>query len=112
MPYEATYRSGVRFDGAYRWFRVRVEPARDSDGRIVRWYSLVVDVHGQKLAETALLASERDLKTTLNNIPGEIMAADGAGKLLHANRRMLDYVGIKASERHWVSMERGGFTPF
>ena len=47
-----------RADGVYRWFHTRGLPLRDSEGRIVLWYSLATDVDDQKRAE-ALLAGEK-----------------------------------------------------
>ena len=47
-----------RFDGVYRWFQLRGHPARDADGRIVRWYCLMTDVDDRKRAEDELRRSE------------------------------------------------------
>ena len=47
-----------RFDGAYRWFQVRGLPVRDSDGRILRWCSLLTDIDERKRTEDALKRSE------------------------------------------------------
>jgi len=33
-----------RADGAYRWFHVRSLPWRDTEGRIIRWYTLRTDI--------------------------------------------------------------------
>ncbi|HJZ73162.1 MAG TPA: sigma 54-interacting transcriptional regulator [Vicinamibacterales bacterium] len=50
-----------RFDGEYRWFQSRGLPLRDPDGRIVRWYNLLTDVHARKETEERLRRSETDL---------------------------------------------------
>jgi PAS domain S-box-containing protein len=47
-----------RFDGVYRWFQVRGLPVRDSDGRILRWCSLLTDIDERKRAEDGLKRSE------------------------------------------------------
>ena len=47
-----------RFDGAYRWFQVRGVPVRDTDGRILRWCSLLTDIDERKRAEDALKRGE------------------------------------------------------
>jgi PAS domain S-box-containing protein len=47
-----------RFDGVYRWFQVRGLPVRDTNGRILRWCSLLTDVDERKRAEDALKRSE------------------------------------------------------
>lgn len=41
-------------DGEYRWFLIRINPLRDADGRVVRWYGTRSDIHEQKRAEEAL----------------------------------------------------------
>ena len=38
-PFDVEHRI-LGADGVYRWFVVRGLPARDADGRIVRWYVL------------------------------------------------------------------------
>jgi PAS domain S-box-containing protein len=39
-----------RHDGVFHWFLTRIEPLRDADGKIVRWYGSNVDIDAQKLA--------------------------------------------------------------
>jgi PAS domain S-box-containing protein len=47
-PYEVEFRLR-RADGAFRWFLARAVPARDQQGRIIRWIGTNTDVHDQKL---------------------------------------------------------------
>jgi PAS domain S-box-containing protein len=65
-----------RFDDVYRWFHARSLPLRNSDGRIVRWYTLVTDVEDRKNAEEALRRTQARLSqaTQLATI-GELAAA-------------------------------------
>ncbi len=51
LEYEARLR---RFDGVHRWFQVRGFPARDSEGRVARWYFLLTDIDDLKRAEAEL----------------------------------------------------------
>src|SRR5262249_26063659 len=37
-----------RFDGVYRWFQSRGFPLRDPNGRILRWYNLLIDIDERK----------------------------------------------------------------
>jgi PAS domain S-box-containing protein len=46
-----------RYDGEYRWFLFRAEPARDNRGDIFKWYGANTDIEDRKRAE-ALLATE------------------------------------------------------
>jgi PAS domain S-box-containing protein len=43
-----------RSDGIYRWFNVRGFPLRDNEGRILRWFHLLIDIDDRKRAETQL----------------------------------------------------------
>src|SRR6185436_11655419 len=49
-----------RADGVYRWFLFRVEPLRDQQGTIVKWYGTNTDIDDRKRAE-ALLAAENQI---------------------------------------------------
>jgi PAS domain S-box-containing protein len=60
QPYEFEHRIR-RSDGEYRWFQSRGLPLRDADGRIVRWYNLLTDIHGRRETEDKLRRSEADL---------------------------------------------------
>ena len=62
-----------RADGAYRWYTMRRAPQRDEKGKIVKWYSVGVDIEDQRNAE----AEARRTHETLQ-------AAQAA--LAHANR--------------------------
>src|SRR5262245_36086740 len=50
-----------RYDGAYRWFLIRVEPMRDERGHIVRWYGTSTDIEDWKCAEQA----QREVRAAL-----------------------------------------------
>jgi signal transduction histidine kinase len=46
-------------DDKYRWFLSRALPIRDVNGKIVRWFGTNTDITDRKLAEEALVKSER-----------------------------------------------------
>jgi PAS domain S-box-containing protein len=56
-PYEVEHRI-LGADRVYRWFHVRGLPLRDTEGRIVRWYNLVTDIHERKKTDEKLPRSE------------------------------------------------------
>src|SRR5580698_2447211 len=60
-PYDAEIRYR-RADGVYRWFHVRVDPARDAKGKITGWYSLITDIDDRKRADEKLRQEESELK--------------------------------------------------
>ena len=47
----------ARKDGEYRWFIIRLNPLRDEQGRILRWYGTSTDIEDRKQAEDALRRS-------------------------------------------------------
>ncbi len=46
-------------DGTYRWFLMQGESLKEADGRTVKWFGTCTDIHELKLAEQALLRSEK-----------------------------------------------------
>jgi PAS domain S-box-containing protein len=59
-PYEFEHRLR-RADGVYRWFISRGLPLRDAEGRIVRWYNLLMDIHEHKETEEKFRRTHADL---------------------------------------------------
>src|SRR5262249_44917145 len=59
-PYDVEHRL-CDAQGIYRWFHVRGLPARDAEGRIIRWNLLLTDIEDRKQAEEKLRRSESDL---------------------------------------------------
>jgi formate hydrogenlyase transcriptional activator len=53
VPWEAEGRI-LGKDGKYRWFLIRINPLRDQQGRILRWYGTRTDIEDRKQAEDAL----------------------------------------------------------
>jgi PAS domain S-box-containing protein len=57
-------------DGAYRWFNLRGEPLRDSDGSVQNWYGVLIDIDNQKRAEEKSRESELKLRQIIEAVPG------------------------------------------
>ncbi|WP_442580880.1 PAS domain-containing sensor histidine kinase [Mesorhizobium sp. ASY16-5R] len=83
-----------RFDGEYRWFRARVEPAFDNGGKVERWYGLITDAHAQKRAEEALEAREHQLQQFIDAIPTLVWSARSDGFAEFLNERWIEYTGL------------------
>jgi PAS domain S-box-containing protein len=97
QPFEWESRAR-RFDGVYRWLQSRGYPLRNSDGDIVRWYNLLIDIDERKRAEEALAASERNLKLIIDTIPALAWSARPDGRADFFNQHYLDYVGLSAAQ--------------
>ena len=87
-----------RFDGVYRWFQSRGFPLRDTNGHIVRWYNLLIDIDERKRAEEALAASERNLKLIIDTIPALAWSARPDGSADFFNQHYLDFIGLSAEQ--------------
>jgi formate hydrogenlyase transcriptional activator len=97
VPYEIEHRIR-RADGEYRWFQLRGLPLRDADGRIVRWYNLLTDIHAQMQSEERLRRSEMDLRQMLDLAPQHVTVLGPNRERLYANRVALDYLGFSLEE--------------
>src|SRR5438477_3277000 len=58
-----------RADGVYRWFLFRVEPLRDPQGTIVKWYGTNTDRDDRKRAEALLAAENQTLEMVASGMP-------------------------------------------
>jgi PAS domain S-box-containing protein len=96
-PFEFESRAR-RSDGVYRWHQSRGFPLRDTDGQIVRWYNLIIDIDERKHAEDALAASERNLKLIIDTIPALAWSTGPDGSADFFNQHYLDYLGLTAEQ--------------
>jgi PAS domain S-box-containing protein len=75
-------------DGKFRWFLTRVNPLRDSDGRVIRWFGTNTDVDEQRRLDlrnrfimrldeaVRPLEEPREVTLTLASLLGEYLGAD------------------------------------
>jgi len=107
---EARLRRG---SGEYRWFLIRLGPARNNRGEIVKWYGTSTDI--EELGQTDSLraaermieeirGSEANLRRTIDTIPALVSGflPDGSNEFM--NQRWHDYTGLSPEES-----QRGGW---
>ena len=58
-----------RADGTYRWFNVLGLPLRDTEGEILCWFHLLIDIDGRKRAEAQLAGEKRLLEMVASSCP-------------------------------------------
>jgi PAS domain S-box-containing protein len=87
-----------RSDGVYRWLENSGFPLRDTAGRVTRWCVLLTDIDERKRAEEALVASERNLKLTIDTIPALAWSARPDGSAEFFNRHYLHFIGLSAEQ--------------
>jgi PAS domain S-box-containing protein len=97
--------------GEYRWFLSRAEPLRASDGTLLYWIGVNLDIHERKQAEEQLLKSgqerERELAAIVQTIPSMLWSMSPTGEISHASERCLEYSGASLEE-----MLNGGWLTF
>jgi PAS domain S-box-containing protein len=74
--------------GGYRWFLSRAEPLRASDGTLLHWVGVNLDMD-------ALRQTEHNLRKIVETVPGFVWSADPDGNFTQINRRVLDYSGMQ-----------------
>src|SRR5438445_6732636 len=70
-----------RADGVYRWFLFRVEPLRDPQGTIVKWYGTNTDIDDRKRTETLLAGENQILEMVATGRPLAVIL-DGLCRLV------------------------------
>jgi PAS domain S-box-containing protein len=96
-PFENEQRARGK-DGKYRWFLVRYNPLLDERGNVIRWYASGTDIEHRKQAENRLRQDESELRQLIDFLPQHVLVLDKQGKLLQANKTMLDYKGFTLEE--------------
>src|SRR5260370_14203059 len=82
-------------DGRYRWYSVRAEPRLATDGRVLNWYGVLIDIDDRRRAEEALRESEYKLRQIVERVPGLLWSNGPDGEPTHVNQRMLGYSGMR-----------------
>jgi PAS domain S-box-containing protein len=93
-------------EGAYRWFLSRAEPLRASDGTLLYWVGVNLDIEECEQAEQNLQAQEMELRQVLDLTPQLILVFGPNRERLYANRPALDYFGFSLDE--WRQRSRDG----
>jgi PAS domain S-box-containing protein len=60
LPFTMEYRSR-RYDGVYRWLHTSVQPLKNRDGEVIRWYALLTDVEDLRTMEESLRRTQAKL---------------------------------------------------
>jgi PAS domain S-box-containing protein len=94
-PYELDLEV-IRPDTAKRWMRTRGEPVRDAADRVIALHGTAQDITERKLAEEAVLESERRFRLVANTAPVMIWMTGSDRKCEFLNQTWLDFVGHSA----------------
>lgn len=122
QPVDVEYRVRMAATNDYRWMRARAYPRRDQEGKILRWYGVVEDIHDRWLAEQALREREAQLReqhtrliTLIDNLPVGICFIDPEGEPILSNPAFRHFVpdGIIPSrlpdaQKKWFAWDETG----
>jgi PAS domain S-box-containing protein len=101
-PMEAEARMR-RSDGQYRWLLMRIVPAQDKHGRIVKWYGTSTDIEDLKRAEGER-EKLRQLEADLAHINRVSMMGELAASVAHeVNQPLTGIVSNGSASLRWLS---------
>src|SRR3954453_8579916 len=93
--------------GGYRWFLSRFEPLRASDGSLLQWVGVNLDIEELKRAEEGSRESEYKLRQIFETVPGLLWSAGPDGEPTYVNQRIVDYTG-----KSFDDFKQGGWGAF
>jgi hypothetical protein len=97
--YSVTHRLRRR-DGEYRWYHASGEPLRDSDGKIIQWYGLSIDIDERKRAEDHL----RDTRMKLSRASRIATVAELSASIAHElNQPLMAVLGNAQAAKRWLA---------
>ncbi|WP_457584845.1 PAS domain-containing protein [Ensifer canadensis] len=82
-----------RVSGSYVWARTAARSARDSQGRVVGWFGIALDIDVYKKTVEALRGRERELSQLVDMVPVQIRRLTPEGEPTFFNKRLLDFLG-------------------
>ena len=89
-----------RADGEYRWHHSMGEPLRDSQGKIIQWYGLSIDIDERKRAEDRL----RDTRIKLAKASRLATVAELAGSIAHElNQPLMSILANAQAAKRWLN---------
>ncbi len=89
-----------RADGEYRWHHTMGEPLRDSQGKIIQWYGLSIDIDERKRAEDRL----RDTRIKLAKASRLATVAELAGSIAHElNQPLMSILANAQAAKRWLN---------
>ena len=96
-PYDIEYRVR-RSDGAYRWFKTRGVPVRDSDGAIIKWFGTGTDITELRETQEALRASEQGWRNLTEALPQLAWSAMPDRSCNYFSAQWTEHTGVSTHE--------------
>jgi len=100
-----------RFDGAFRWHLSRAIPARDEEGRVLKWYGTSTDIHDLREMQEMLRASESKFRRLYESNLVAIFFWNKDGRITEANQAYCDLVGYSIEQCRTEALNWRDLTP-
>jgi PAS domain S-box-containing protein len=84
--------------GEFRWSLIKAAPQRDSEGRIVRWFGTVTDIHDTRQAEAELRYQYSITDAIAQNAAEALFLTDTQGRVTFLNRAAEELFGWTREE--------------
>ena len=97
----------IHKNGSMRWVESAVVPHYDMNGTLISYDGIVRDITERRMAEDALLASEKKFRDLLDNIQIIAVLLDSKGNITFCNDYFLRLTGWSRDEalgRNWFDM--------
>jgi diguanylate cyclase (GGDEF)-like protein/PAS domain S-box-containing protein len=94
-----------RKDGSQIWVSDSTRAYFDSDGKVIRYEGIVIDITERKRAEETLRESEEKYRTVLEANPDPVVVYDIEGKVLYLNPAFTRVFGWSSKERFGKKMD-------
>lgn len=85
-------------DGVYRWIEARAQALFDTDGAIVQWYIVSIDIEEEMQAQEALRERERFLWQLVETLPAMIDCAAPDGEPVYRSQQLRQFLGYELEE--------------
>jgi PAS domain S-box-containing protein len=80
--------------GGYRWFLSRAEPLRATDGTLLQWVGVSLDIEGLKRALASIAEARRELRQMIDTIPIPVASYGPDHRRDFANAAWKEYTGL------------------
>lgn len=99
-----------RVDGRYRRFLLRMSPVVDSPGIAHRWCGICAEVEDQE-PRPPLADREDRYRLIVDGLPAVVTLMTAEGHIYHANRYMLEYLGVADNDEMKTRLDGQAFHP-
>jgi PAS domain S-box-containing protein len=80
--------------GGYRWFLSRAEPLRVSDGTLLLWVGVSLDIEELKRAQASISEARRELRQMIDTIPIPVASYGADARRDFVNAAWKEYTGL------------------